>query len=130
MDTPFILLKFFQQLRLQTNCVYALLSAHFTCSRLHYTVSCGSTHLVRFALAHAGAHSIHPQVGVQVVRAQTCVRVHHFCHRHGRHGHCSHAAVVHIKEYSITMPQKKPNPSGKQHPPHIRRVTERTLKKN
>lgn len=86
----------------------------------------GSTHLVGFTLAHAGAHSIHPQVGVQVIWAQTCVGIHHFCHGHG---HCAHAAAARIKEYSITMSQKKPNPSREQHPPHVRRVTQRTLKR-
>lgn len=90
------------------------------------TSSSGRAHLVRFTLAHAGAHSIHPQVGVQVIRAQTCVRVHDFGHRHG---HRSHTAAVHIKQCSVTMSQKKPDPSGKQHPPHLRRVTNGDEKK-
>lgn len=103
-----------------------LWSSHYTRQHhLHHRHTGRRTHLVRFTLAHTGAHSIHPQVGVQVVRAQTGVRVHHFGHRHG-HRHRSHTAAVHIKEKSRIMSQKKPNPSGKQHPPHIRRVTVRT----
>lgn len=98
-----------------------------SCS-LHHLQLQATAHLVGFTLAHAGAHSIHPQVGVEVVRAQACVRVHHLRHGHG-HGHCSHAAAVHVEENGVTLSQKKPNPSGKQHPPHIRRATERTLKK-
>ena len=105
------------------NCISGPLSTRCTIPRLQATA-----HLVGFTLAHAGAHSIHPQVGVEVVRAQACVRVHHLGHGHG-HGHRPHAAAVHVEENSVTLSQEKPNPPGKQHPPHIRRVTERTLQK-
>lgn len=75
------------------------------------------THLVGFALARAGAHRIHPQVGVQIIRTHTCVRIHHLCHGHQRHG--CHAAAVHEEQHKRKVSEREPDPSREQHPPHV-----------
>lgn len=72
------------------------------------------THLVGITLAHAGAHGVHPQVRVQLVRTHTCMRVHHFGHGHGHRSH-----TVRVKEQSAAVSQQKPDPSREQHPPHV-----------
>lgn len=84
-----------------------------------YTITARiQTHLVGFTLAHAGAHGVHPQVRVQLVRTHTCMRVHHFGHGHGHRSH-----TVRVKEQSAAVSQQKPDPSRKQHPPHVGRRT-------
>lgn len=68
-------------------------------------------HLIWLALAHAGTHSVHPEIRVHLIRTHSGVRIHHL-----GHGHCPDPKM---QAQNADVPKEKPDPSGKQHPPHL-----------
>lgn len=74
------------------------------------------THLVGLALSRAGAHGIHPQVRVHLVRTHSRMRINHFGQSHW------HRSRAQVQTQDAEVSEQKPNPSGKQHPPHIHTI--------
>lgn len=74
------------------------------------------THLVGLALSRAGAHGIHPQVRVHLVRTHSRMRINHFGQSHW------HRSRAQVQTRDAKVSEQKPNPSGKQHPPHIHTI--------
>ena len=88
------------------NCQFTLnidTKKRFRISSWHY--------LIRFTLSRAGAHCIHPQVGVHVIGADPGVWIGDMWHNFDLvlHPHC------HTRQ--------EPDPPWKQHPPHLQSGT-------